>query len=180
MRNGAAVLVIFPAILLGASAAWAGHGEGGDKASLETCLEAASEIKSGDFAKVEHLSVTDEGAPLYEIEVHADDGGQWEFECNARSGSVVEMEQEVDSTDDEPFAGRAEISEKEAIRTAKELYPGTVQEVEYEIESEGYASYEMDIRDPGGTEFKVEVDATTGEIVEVQVEDWEIGQEDRR
>ncbi len=180
MRNGTAVLVLSPVLLLGASAAWAGHDHRGHKGSLEACLEAASEIKSGEFAKVEHLSVTDEGTPAYEIEVHTDDGGQWEFECDARTGSIVEMEQEVESAGDEPFAGRAKISEKEAIRTAKGLYPGTVQELEYEIESDGAASYELDIRDSGGTEFKVEVDATSGKIVEVQVEEWEIGQEDRR
>lgn len=52
--------------------------------------------------------------------------------------------------------------------------------MEYEVESEGYASYELDIQDTGGTEFKVEVNATNGEIVEVLVEEWEIGQEDPR
>ena len=49
--------------------------------------------------------------------------------------------------------------------------------MEYELESNGDASYEIDLISSDGTEFKVEVNATTGEIVEVSVEAWQIGQE---
>ncbi len=48
-------------------------------------------------------------------------------------------------------------------------------EVEYEIEENGDASYEFDIVNDKGVETKVEVDAATGKIIEVAIEEWEIG-----
>ena len=50
-------------------------------------------------------------------------------------------------------------------------------EVEYEIEPDGKASYEFDVRSAGGKERKVEVDATSGEIVEDNEEIYQIGRE---
>ena len=41
----------------------------------------------------------------------------------------------------------------------------------------GDASYEFDIYDHPGTTYKVEVDAATGEIVEMAIEKWDIGRE---
>lgn len=156
------------------------HGEheahGGD--ALGVCLKAVRAIRPGEFAKVEYLSVTDEGEPAYEIEVAAK-GTDWEFECDLH-GHIIEMEQEVDSSSHPLFQSRMKVSEKDAAATAMRLYPGTLDEVEYEIEMDGAASYEFDIVDEYGVEFKVEVDATTGEVVEVQIETWEIGMEDRR
>ena len=55
------------------------------------------------------------------------------------------------------------------------MFPRNV--VEYELESNGNASYEINLVSADGTEFKIEVDAATGNIMEVPVEAWEIGQE---
>ena len=56
-------------------------------------------------------------------------------------------------------------------------HAGTVVETEYEIEPDGKASYEFDIAGTDGKEYKVEVDATTGKIVEENVEVYQVGQE---
>jgi uncharacterized membrane protein YkoI len=155
--------------------AFAGH-DGHD--ALERCLKAAKKIRAGEVVKVEYLSVTDEGQPAYEIEIRTDKGREWEFECSAKSGAILEIEQEVDSANHDLFKRRLKVSENEARKTATDLYPGKIVEVEYEIEANGDAVYEFDIDEGEGVEFKVEVDAATGEIVEVQVEGWEIGSED--
>jgi hypothetical protein len=42
--------------------------------SLDDCLSAASQIKAGDFVKVEYLNPSAEGIPTYEIEVRAANG----------------------------------------------------------------------------------------------------------
>ena len=147
------------------------------KGQLETCLAATAKIKSGEFVKVEYLNPSAEGVPTYEIEVRDSEGGEWEFLCNARKGHVYEIETEVDSSSDERFKRQAKVSEEQARKTALDLYPGKIQEVEYEIESNGDVTYEFDIVDLGGTEWKVEVDAATGKIIEVHVEEWEIGEE---
>ncbi len=146
-------------------------------AKLETCLAAASKIRAGAFVKVEYLSPSAEGMPSFEIEVRDADGSEWEFMCDAAAGHIYEVETEVDSSSDEPFKSRAEVSEQQARRAALDLYPGAVQEVEYEIESNGDATYEFDIVDKSGVEWKVEVSAASGKVIEVHVEQWEIGEE---
>lgn len=146
---------------------------------LEDCLLAVKAIRAGDFVKVEYLGFADEGGAVYEVELRDPDGREWEFECSAGKAEIVEIEQEVDSAGHELFKRQAKISEEDARKIALGLYPGEIEEVEYEIEANGAASYEFDIADKYGVEFKVEVDARTGDIVEVQIEQWEIGEEDK-
>ena len=69
------------------------------------------------------------------------------------------------------------MSEADAKATALAAHPGTVVETEYEIESDGKASYEFDITEADGEEVKVEVDAATGKIVETSYEIYQIGKE---
>jgi uncharacterized membrane protein YkoI len=151
-----------------------------EEVSLEHCLKAANAIRPGEFAKVEYLSVTDEHAAAYEIEVVTANGDVWEFECDTHHGRIVEMEREVASASDPLFAAGMKITEAQARATALKLYPGTVDEVEYEIEVNGEATYEIDVIDEYGVEFKVEINAGTGAIDEVQIESWEIGIEDKQ
>jgi len=155
--------------------AWAGHGQ--NESILEQCLRAASEIRSGDFVTVEYLDPAAQGKPSYEIEVRDSAGREWEFMCHARRGTIYEIEQEVGSAEHELFKRNAKVTEEQARSTVLQLYPGEIEEVEYEIKSNGDAVFEVDVVDEGGTEFKVEVDAANGEIIEVSVEKWEIGEE---
>lgn len=148
------------------------------KGNLEKCLKAVSKVKPGSFVKVEYLIMTDEGHPAYEVEVRDSNGNEWEFECRAKDAVIVEVEREVDSVDDPLFKKRMKVSEADARTTATALYPGEVEEVEYELQANGEPAYEFDIRDEDGTEWKIEVSAESGEIIEVQIEGWEIGEED--
>jgi uncharacterized membrane protein YkoI len=144
---------------------------------IEACLEAATAVIPGEYVKVEFLSPSAEGVPAYEIELRDARGREWELMCDAVTGRVFEIEQEAGSVDDPLFRGRARISEAQALETVRNLYPGVVREVEFEIESNGDPSYEIDIVNEDGTEFKIEVDAVSGAIIEVAVERWEIGEE---
>lgn len=173
-----------PALILATTAAsflptlaQADGGDGHHGNSLETCLASAQEIQAGDFLKLEYLDPSAEGAPAYEIELRAANGREWEFMCDAATGVIFEIEQEAESADDPLFAAGVKVSLEDAKATVLGLYPGEIEEVEYEIEANGNASYEMDVVSEGGTEFKVEVDAATGAIIEVAVERWEIGEE---
>ncbi|MEM1187564.1 MAG: PepSY domain-containing protein [Pseudomonadota bacterium] len=145
--------------------------------ALEDCLKAAQTIQSGDFIKLEYLDPSAEGEPAYEIELRTAEGREWEFMCDAEDGTIFEIEQEAESADDPLFKAGMKVSLADAQKKVLALYPGEIEEVEYEIEANGDASYEMDVVDGNGTEFKVEVSAATGEIIEVAVEHWEIGEE---
>ena len=144
---------------------------------LHACLAAASAVKEGYYAKLEYLTVTDRGNPVYEIEIHDKDGVEWELMCENIKGTIYEIEREVQSIDDPLFKNRMKVDEKSAAQTALALYPGKVVHTEYEIESNGAISYEFDIYERPGVTYKVEVDATTGEIVEFAIEKWDIGRE---
>lgn len=169
------VSLVSLALMLGVSGSYAQPAR--DTVHVETCLVAASAVKAGDYLKVEYLAVSPRGVPTYEIEVRGTDGREWELMCDAMTGTIYEIEQEAHDASDPLFQEQAKVSEEEARAKALSLYPGKVEEVEYELESNGDASYEIDLISSDGTEFKVEVNATTGEIVEVSVEAWQIGQE---
>ena len=165
------VLVLFAGVSVGFAQA------AEDTVHIETCLVAASAVKAGDYLKVEYLAVSPRGVPTYEIEVLGADGREWELMCDALTGTIYEIEQEASGSSDPLFQDQAKVSEEEARAKALSIYPGTIEEVEYELESNGDPSYEIDLVSADGTEFKIEVDAVTGDIIEVSVEAWEIGQE---
>ena len=145
------------------------------KVTLETCMKAALAKKAGTVVKVE-LKI-ERGTPIYEFDIESKDGKAWDIECDANTGKITEVEQEVRSVDDPLFKAKMKISEAEARKIALSKYPGEIKEVEYEIEPNGDASYEFDIITKDGREMKVEVDASTGKIVEESEEIYQIGKE---
>lgn len=159
-----------------ANTAVAGHDTIKPKAydSLGKCVKAALTKHEGTIVKTEFKSENKKG--VYEFDIESADGTAWDVECDAKSGKVTEIEQEV-KADDAKFKAAAKVSEADAKATALAAHPGTVMEVEYELESDGKASYEFDILEADKEEIKVEVDATTGKIVEVSYEEYQIGKE---
>lgn len=145
------------------------------KVSLEKCLVAATKAKPGTVVKVEMK--LEKKVPVYEFDIESADGKAWDVECNALSGKVIEIEQEVKSVDDPLFKAKMKVSEADARKIALEAHPGEITEVEYEIEEDGAATYEFDIVGKDGKEIKVEVDATSGKIVESHSEIYQIGKE---
>lgn len=145
------------------------------KVGIEQCLKAALATHAGEAVKVEYK--LENGVPVYEFDVRSPDGTQWDIECDGNTGKIVEVEQEVSSADDPKFKAKRKVDEAAARKTALGAHPGTIEEVEYEIEPDGAASYEFDIRTARGTQMKVEVDATSGKIVEANEEFWQIGKE---
>jgi uncharacterized membrane protein YkoI len=143
--------------------------------SIDTCVDAVQKQKPGELVKLEKLNVA--GKPYYELEIKDSKGVDWEFMCNAKTGKITETESEVSSVDKEAFKKNLKVTEKEAISIVLKDYLGSVQEVEYEIETNGDASYEIDIVNDKGVETKVEVNAANGKIIEVSTEEWEVGEE---
>jgi uncharacterized membrane protein YkoI len=143
--------------------------------SLENCIQAVKKEKAGDLIKLEKLNVAGKGA--YELEVSDNNRQEWEFMCDAESGKLTEKEAEVEDPNTQAFKKNVKVTEEDAAAIALKTTPGTIQEVEYEIEDNGASSYEFDIVSDKGVETKVEVDAATGKIIETAIEEWEIGEE---
>lgn len=142
--------------------------------SLGKCVKAALTKHEGKIVKTEFKSENKKG--VYEFDIESADGTSWDIECDAKSGKITEVEQEV-TADDAAFKALAKVSEDDARATALAAHPGTLVETEYELEADGKASYEFDILEADNEEIKVEVDATTGKIVEVSYEEYQIGKE---
>ena len=164
-------------LALFSSSVLAGHGGHSNHGDLHHCLKAASAIKDGYYAKLEYLTLTDRGTTAYEIEIHDKNGVEWELMCDRSTGTIYEIEREVESTSDPLFKKNMKVNEDAAKKAALALYPGKVVHTEYEIEANGASSYEFDIFERPGVTYKVEVDAATGEVVEVSIEKWDIGRE---
>ncbi len=142
--------------------------------SLGKCVKAALTAHEGKIVKLELKS--ENKKPMYEFDIESADGTAWDVECDVASGKIIEVEQEV-KADDAKFKALAKVSEADAKATALAAHPGTIVETEYELEPDGKASYEFDILEADKEEIKVEVDATTGKIVEKSYEVYQIGQE---
>jgi len=142
---------------------------------IEKCIASIQKQKTGDLIKLEKLNV--DGKAVYEFELRDANGFEWEFMCEVNSGKVFETESEVSSVNSLAFKSKMRVTEEDAKAIALKAYPGVIEEVEYEIEENGDASYEFDIVNSKGVETKVEVDAATGKIIEVAIEEWEIGEE---
>ena len=142
--------------------------------TLGDCVAAVQASKAGTMVKVE--GKTEQGRAVYEFDVRSPDGSQWDVECDAVTAKVTEVEQEVNAPTDAPFAAKVKISADSAKAIALATYPGKFQEIEFEIEENGDASYEIDIAGADG-ERKIEVDATRGTITENNPELFQIGVE---
>ena len=112
---------------------------------------------------VEEVELEDEnGTIIYEIEIKAEDGTEQEVDIDATTGDVVKVEAEDDEEDEDDeqkisqaeLAKQAKVTEEAAIKIALEQVPGTVKEVELDIEN-GTIVYEIEIRAEDGTEQEV-------------------------
>jgi uncharacterized membrane protein YkoI len=149
----------------------------GTRIRIEDCRTAVAKTRPGKVVKVEYK--WRKQRLVYEFEVADRDGLRWELECDGYSGQLIETEREVPSADDPLFAAKRVIALEEAQRIALRRYPGTIVETEYEIESDGDATYEFDIvSGREGREWKIEVDAGSGRIIEDGEEEFhQIGQD---
>lgn len=143
---------------------------------METCLKAALAKHPGEVLTLE--AEISKGQAQYEFDIKGKDGKEWEVECLAKSGKVIEEEQEVANADDPAFKSKAKITQDEAKKTALAKYPGEVIDSELAIESDGSISYEFDIKTANGKEIEVEIDAVTGKLAEEPEEEiYQIGTE---
>ena len=105
------------------------------------------------------------------------------MKIDAQTGKVVKVEadheeengkesdgEENDAQDQAELAKQAKITEEAATKTALEKVPGTVHAVELEDEN-GTIVYDVEINATDGSKQSVKVDAQTGKVVKVELED---------
>lgn len=153
------------------------HAEAMDKVtdSFEICMQHVLQQQAGQVIKVEKKH--EAGMMMYEFDVRGNDGRDWDIECVQDNGEIWEVEREVQNPNDPLFKSKVKVGEKAARKIALAKYPGTIREVEYEVEADGTAVYEFDIDMADGREMKVEINANSGHLHEANQEIWQIGLE---
>jgi uncharacterized membrane protein YkoI len=142
--------------------------------SMGKCVQKALAKYVGEIIKVEYE--VEDRMPIYEFDIETADGKAWEVECNVKTGEITETEEEVQA-DDTRFTSQAKVGVETVRATALAAYPGRIIAVEHGLESDGKASYEVDILEVDKEEVKVEIDAATGKVVEVGYEGYQLGEE---
>lgn len=140
---------------------------------IEKCGPTVLEKYPGEILQV--VLKTERGEPVWEIEIETADGKLYDIECSGKTGKIVETETRFSSADAAGFKEKVKISEDKARELALARYPGEVERVEYELEADGSAVYEFDIKPAKGHDWRVEVDVTTGKVKEAHPEWLEIG-----
>jgi uncharacterized membrane protein YkoI len=148
-----------------------------DIGDINGCMAAAHKAKENtNFLKLEELLYKKE--IIYEIEARDPKGVVWEFECRAEGGGTIfKVTREVESPTDPLFKDAGGVSEEDARAKALAEVPGTLVETEYERAIPGNALYEFDIIGKHGQITRVEIDAISGEVIAVLLEEWEISWE---
>ena len=141
--------------------------------SMETCLWAALERYPGKVKELEFG--LEDGVPHYEFEILTADGRETEVECSAMTGEIVEVEWENENMDLDAFLETSKVSPAQARRIALRRVPGKVTKMDLETNSMGVMSYEFEIRTRDGEDVNVEVDAMSGNVIEVETEIYELG-----
>jgi uncharacterized membrane protein YkoI len=143
------------------------------KVSMETCLAAALEKHPGRVKELEFG--LDNGEPHYEFEILTADGRETEVECSAMTGKIVEVEWENENMDLDAFLSKAKVTASQAREIALRRVPGRIVHMDMETTSSGRMSYEFEVKSRDGKDMDVEVDAMSGEIIEVETEIYEVG-----
>ncbi|CAM4308361.1 PepSY domain-containing protein [Lacicoccus alkaliphilus] len=132
----------------------------------EAVKVAKDKVGGGDV----HEKAFDRDDNEYEIDIFYD-GSKYEVEINATTGEVKDIDQENESggnyTNNIKLDGDF-ISSEEAIEAALEAVGGgTVAEWDLDKEDD---EYDIEI-DYNGSEYEVEINATTGEVLDVEKDD---------
>ena len=160
--------------VIAATSAQAEHHKKVELSDVDICYMNAVEKYPGHVVSME--SEIENNRLIYEFDIKTKDGREVEIECDARKHTLHDFEVEY-KKGDKVFTIAAKISESEAEKIALEKYDGKVVDREYSIEN-GNPAYEFDIYvAKKGHEYEVEVDALTGEILEVEMELYDIGNE---
>jgi uncharacterized membrane protein YkoI len=155
---------------------FAAHNEDDIKKALTTdldkCFIAAHQKYEGHIISLERE--VEDGKPVYEFDIKTKDGKRVEIECNPLTGELSDEEFEV-KKNDKDFKKAVKISAKEAEKIALENTPGKVVEREYGFEGD-IPVYEIYSKDKGH-EIEVEINGITGEVMESEIEIYDIGED---
>jgi len=140
--------------------------------ALDACVASSLQKHPGKIVSL--ASEVEDGKKQYELDIKGNDGRNWEVECNAKTGKINRVEQEI-SPNDAAFKSKAKIRLDQAIKSALDKYPGHIVNIEYDLEDDGEISYEFMIETVDGKAIEIEVDAVNGKLAGFETVNYRIG-----
>lgn len=112
------------------------------------------------------------GVPVYQVDILANDGSLHEVDVDAVSGGVLShtTEDQEDAAEARSLEERVTVSGEDAERSALGRFPGEVQETELDDEA-GTAVYTVEILGDDGSLHEATVDAESGDVIGSETED---------
>ncbi|MFJ7974211.1 PepSY domain-containing protein [Peribacillus sp. NPDC096379] len=143
--------------------------------SIDNAKEIALGVSKGGQVTQIHLD-PDNGRKEYEVEILNQDT-EYDVDIDALTGKVLKVEQDVQDKadiDDEDIRTlqnvSATISEESARKTALQSVKGTVTKTELDNDHNRLV-YEFELMTDGNNEAEVKVDATTGKVIKVEIDE---------
>lgn len=124
-------------------------------------------VAAGDAVFTKIKQDWDDGRMVYEMEFYTSTT-QYDCEVDAATGTVVKLEQEARQGSQSAPAVSASQAEQIALSHAG-LSAGQVTELQVELEEDGRPYYEVEFKQ-GATEYKYEIDASTGAILKTELD----------
>lgn len=141
-------------------------------AGIESCAKAALARMPGTLLRATLRSTTE--GRIWEFTIRRAAGKPQELLCADAAGTLAEPEAQSTSEADPGFKAAAKIDVATAEARALEAKPGTVEHMERRLGAEGLARYRIAISNDEGR-YRVDIDASSGELVEVSRELLQIG-----
>lgn len=135
-----------------------------EEEALEIALKDAK-LSENDIGQFRVELERDDGYLIYKVEFYVDNE-EYDYELDALTGKILEVDYEIEDDFSGFGADGAEISEEEAVNTALDKVPGATEEnVRIKLErDDGYLIYEGEIR-YDGIEYEFEINAESGKII---------------
>lgn len=123
----------------------------------------------------------EDGVIIYSVEVTDNQGQKHEVAVDANTSEILEIEadgeefekedgEENDKEEQKQLEKEATVTKEESIAIALKDVPGKVKDAELEDE-DGVVVYTVDIIDANGEEKEIMVDAKSGKVLKVEVEE---------
>ncbi|WP_277585311.1 PepSY domain-containing protein [Psychrobacillus antarcticus] len=137
-----------------------------EKAKEVALKEAKGIIESVELEK-------DNGKTFYEVDIDGEKSIEYEVRVDAYNAKVLNVKEDKDDDDDNDLDKVAPntklITEAKAIEIAQKQIKGTLVEIELDSD-DGRYEYELELNTAKG-EAEFTIDATTGEIIEYELDD---------
>ncbi|OAH57761.1 MULTISPECIES: PepSY domain-containing protein [Bacillaceae] len=123
----------------------------------------------------------EDGVIIYSVEVTDDQGQKHEVAVDANTGKILKIEaddeesekedgEENDKEEQKQLEKEATVTKEESIAIALKEVPGKVKDTELEDE-DGVVVYTVDVIDDKGEEREIVVDAKSGKVLKVEIEE---------